>query len=212
MRRAAGIAIAAAMLAAGPVIAAPAPADTVDHHSAPAGVVEVAHADAVEAEPGGSVAEGDLAIDPDVADLRGRHLVLPVDGVDPADLHDHFLARHGRRLHHGIDIMAPRETPIYAVDDGVIARLDARSRAGGITVYQVDSTGTYGYYYAHLERWAEGLAVGDAVTRGQTIGYVGSTGNAPERSPHLHFAIHRLGPSRQPWVGSPLNPYLVFLP
>lgn len=206
MRRAAGIAIAAAVLAAGPVIAAPAPADTID-----LALAESVYAPPAEA-PGGSVAEEDPAIDPDIADLRGRHLVFPVEGVDPTRLNDGFLSRRGRRLHHGIDIMAPRETPIYAVDDGVIARLDARSRAGGITVYQIDSTGAYGYYYAHLERWAEGLAVGDPVTRGQVIGYVGTTGNAPERSPHLHFAIHRLGPSRQPWVGSPLNPYLVFLP
>ena len=183
MRRTAGIAIAAVILAAGSVIASPvAPSDTVD------------------------------TTDPDLTVLRSRHLLLPVEGVEPADLRDVFHARRGRRIHHAIDIMAPRETPILAVDDGVIARLDAHSPAGGITVYQIDSTDTYGYYYAHLERWADGLVEGSAVTRGQVIGYVGSTGNAPERSPHLHFAIHRLWASRQPWVGPPLNPYLVFQP
>ncbi len=196
MRRGAWIALAAVALAAGPAIASP--ADTVDYAAA--------HEDTVD------VAEAIEVFDPGVSHLRSRHLVLPVEGVEPGDLRDHFLARRGRRIHHGIDIMAPRETPIYAVDDGVVARLDAGSAAGGITVYHIDPTGTYGYYYAHLERWAEGLAEGAEVTRGQTIGYVGSTGNAPERSPHLHFAIHRLGPNRQPWVGSPLNPYLVFHP
>jgi murein DD-endopeptidase MepM/ murein hydrolase activator NlpD len=209
VRRALGIAVAAVLLAAGTVIAAPAPADTLDHRSDLLGHNRLPGS-ATPSEP--SPDEDAPATEPGIEDLRNRHLVMPVEGVDPADLNDGFLSRRGRRFHHGIDIMAPRETPIHAVDDGVIARLDARSRAGGITVYQIDATGTYGYYYAHLERWAEGLAVGDAVTRGQTIGYVGSTGNAPERSPHLHFAIHRLGPSRQPWVGSPLNPYLVFLP
>ena len=150
--------------------------------------------------------------DPDLADLRERRLLLPVEGVRASDLHDGFRQSRGRRIHHAIDIMAPRNTPIHAVEDGIIARLDPRGGAGGITVYQLDPSGEFGYYYAHLERWADGLMEGDFVTRGQIIGYVGTTGNAPERSPHLHFAIHRLGPENRPWVGSPLNPYLVFLP
>ena len=66
---------------------------------------------------------------------------------------------------------------------------------------------TYAYYYAHLERYADGLKEGDRVHRGQVIGYVGSTGNAGPDNPHLHFAISRLGPEKSWWKGTPVNPY-----
>ena len=69
--------------------------------------------------------------------------------------------------------MAPRNTPVLAVEDGPIAKLFT-SNCGGLTIYQFDPTETYAYYYAHLERYAPGLKEGDRVARGQVIGYVGT--------------------------------------
>jgi len=78
---------------------------------------------------------------------------------------------------------------------------------GGLTIYEFDPTEKYAYYYAHLDRYEDGLAEGDSVVRGQIIGYVGSTGNADELHPHLHFAIFLLGPEKQWWKGEALDPY-----
>jgi murein DD-endopeptidase MepM/ murein hydrolase activator NlpD len=145
-------------------------------------------------------------------DLRGRQLLLPVADVAATELRDHFYDARADHVHHAIDILAPRNTPVRAVEDGTIARLYLSNGGGGIAIYQIDPTETYAYYYAHLERWADGIAEGDRVTRGQTIGHVGTSGNAPPETPHLHFAITRLGPDKRWWGGSPLNPYLVFRP
>ena len=143
----------------------------------------------------------------DVDGLRGRRLTLPVDGIDRGDLRDTFAdARGGGRAHEAIDIMAPRHTPVRAVEDGTIQKL-FESAAGGLTIYQFEPSGTFTYYYAHLDRYADGLAEGQTVKRGDIIGYVGSTGNAAPHAPHLHFAIFRLGPERQWWRGEPINPY-----
>ena len=143
----------------------------------------------------------------EVAALRDRDLLIPVQGVDAADLRDTFAdARGSSRAHEAIDIMAPRNTPVLAAEDGVIARLFT-SDAGGLTIYQFDPTNTFTYYYAHLERYADGLREGLAVKRGDPIAYVGSSGNASPDAPHLHFAIFRMGPERQWWKGEPLNPY-----
>ncbi len=81
---------------------------------------------------------------------------------------------------------------------------------GGITIYQFDASRTFSYYYAHLNRYAEGLREGQRVRRGELIGYLGSTGNASAAAPHLHFAIFRLSAERQWWKGDPINPYAVF--
>ena len=67
--------------------------------------------------------------------------------------------------------------------------------------------GVYCYYYAHLDRYVEGLREGMQVERGDVIGFVGSTGNADARAPHLHFAIFELGPERLWWKGKAVNPY-----
>ncbi|MGE0444777.1 MAG: M23 family metallopeptidase [Vicinamibacterales bacterium] len=140
-------------------------------------------------------------------ELPDRGLLMPVPGVDPDTIYDSYDdARSGGRMHEAIDIMAPRGTPVVAVADGEIAKLFT-SRGGGITIYQFDPTATLCYYYAHLDRYADGLAEGDRVTRGQVIGYVGSTGNASPEAPHLHFALFRVGPERQWWKGEPVNPY-----
>jgi murein DD-endopeptidase MepM/ murein hydrolase activator NlpD len=141
--------------------------------------------------------------------LRDRKLMLPVPGVERDQLHGSFSERRGStRRHEAIDILAPRNTPVVAVEDGRIARLFL-SRDGGITVYQFDPGEQYVYYYAHLERYADGLREGDRVKKGQVIGYVGTSGNAPPGTPHLHFAIFKLTEEKKWWEGAPLDPFEV---
>ena len=110
------------------------------------------------------------------------------------------------REHEAIDILAPRNTPVVAVEDGTIAKLFL-SKAGGNTIYQFDPAGRVCYYYAHLERYADGLPGGGPGARGQVIGYVGTSGNAPKKTPHLHFAVFRLTPEKHWWEGTPIDPY-----
>ncbi|CAE6810370.1 M23 family metallopeptidase [Xanthomonas arboricola] len=139
----------------------------------------------------------------------GSGLLIPVQGIGSGQLQDTFTdARSEGRVHDAIDILAPTGTPVIAVADGTVEKL-FNSERGGLTVYQFDPNGTYCYYYAHLERYADGLAEKQAIKRGQVIGYVGSTGNADPAAPHLHFEIHRLGPEKQWWKGEVLNPYPV---
>lgn len=151
------------------------------------------------------------APDPGAAhpDLRQRNLVLPVQGITPEDLHNSFdEARSGGRVHGALDILAPRNTPVLAVEDGRVAKLFT-SKQGGLTIYQFDPSEAYAYYYAHLERYAAGVKEGVTVRRGQVIGYVGTSGNAAPDTPHLHFAIFRLTPEKRWWEGDPLNPFTV---
>lgn len=140
-------------------------------------------------------------------DLLDRRLEIPVDGIERAQLVRSFDdPRGGSRRHEAIDILAPRHTAVLAVEGGTIARL-FKSRAGGLTIYQYDPTERYVYYYAHLDRYAAGLREGDRIARGQTIGYVGTTGNAPPDTPHLHFAIFRLHETKRWWEGTAVDPY-----
>lgn len=141
-------------------------------------------------------------------DLRARSLLLPVQGVAPAALTDTFDAGRGggRRAHHALDILAARGTPVLAVEGGRIVRLH-HAGAGGITVYQLDPSGHYGYYYAHLDRYADGIVEGKTIARGDVLGFVGTTGNAPPGTPHLHFAIYEVTNPRRPWGGRPIDPY-----
>jgi murein DD-endopeptidase MepM/ murein hydrolase activator NlpD len=139
--------------------------------------------------------------------LATRRLVMPVQGFDPRKLQDNFNdTRGGVRRHEALDIMAARGTPVIAADDGAIAKL-FRSIAGGITVYQFDPSQNYIYYYAHLDSYRDGLKEGEVVRRGDVIGYVGSTGNAPASAPHLHFTMFELGPERKWWRGKAVNPF-----
>jgi murein DD-endopeptidase MepM/ murein hydrolase activator NlpD len=141
--------------------------------------------------------------------LAGRRLIIPVKGITRPKLKDNFdegRGGGGLRRHDALDIMAPRGTPVLAVDDGRVAKL-FRSVAGGITVYQFDPDARFSYYYAHLDRYAEGLREGAELRQGQVIGYVGTTGNATPGAPHLHFTIFRLGPEKQWWKGAAVNPY-----
>jgi murein DD-endopeptidase MepM/ murein hydrolase activator NlpD len=143
----------------------------------------------------------------DVDYLRTLSLAIPVVGVARDDLHDTFADLRNSRRHEAIDLAAAIGTPVVAVEDGTIAKL-FRSDAGGLTIYHLDPSSTYVYYYAHLDRYADGLRDGHTVVRGEVIGYVGTTGNAGA-TPHLHFAILKLGPEKRWWEGAPVNPYLV---
>ena len=144
-----------------------------------------------------------------VDELRARNLTLPVEGLKANQLRDTFNELRGAtRRHEALDVLAPRNTPVLAVEDGKIARL-FQSDAGGITIYQFDPSETYVYYYAHLERYADGLKEGAAIKRGQVIGYVGTTGNAPRDTPHLHFAIFQMTSEKKWWQGTPIDPYSV---
>ncbi|AYO94665.1 MULTISPECIES: M23 family metallopeptidase [Xanthomonas] len=146
---------------------------------------------------------------PPAAAAPGSDLLIPVQGIGASQLQDTFTdARSEGRVHDAIDILAPTGTPVVAVADGTVEKLFTSER-GGLTIYQFEPGGKYCYYYAHLERYADGLAEKQSIKRGQVIGYVGSTGNANPAAPHLHFEIHRLGPEKQWWKGEALNPYPV---
>jgi murein DD-endopeptidase MepM/ murein hydrolase activator NlpD len=134
-------------------------------------------------------------------------LIVPVSGVAASQLSDTFGdARGSERAHEALDIMAPAGTPVLAVTEGSVEKL-FDSKQGGLTIYQFEPSGRYAYYYAHLQAYAPGLAEKKTLRKGEVIGYVGSTGNANPAAPHLHFAIFVLGPERQWWKGTPVNPY-----
>ena len=137
-------------------------------------------------------------------------LVIPVEGVQARELSSTFHQdRGGNRRHEAMDILAPRGTPVLAAVDGRVAKLFT-SVAGGLTIYQFDEDERFSYYYAHLDRYAPGLNEGREVKRGTVIGYVGTTGNAPANTPHLHFAVFKLGPDRRWWEGEPIDPFALF--
>jgi murein DD-endopeptidase MepM/ murein hydrolase activator NlpD len=147
-----------------------------------------------------------------LAALQQRDLRMPIDGVNVESLKgsfDEHRTGSGGHVHDAVDILAPRHTSIHAVEDGTIAKLFL-SQAGGNTIYQFDPTGRFCYYYAHLERYADGLRDGQRVSRGDVIGYVGTSGDAPPDTPHLHFAVYELGPDRHWWQGRAIDPYLAF--
>ncbi|KLN99236.1 M23 family metallopeptidase [Stenotrophomonas muris] len=134
-------------------------------------------------------------------------LLLPVQGILASQLRDTFTdARSEGRVHDAIDILADAGTPVLAVADGTVEKL-FDSKRGGLTIYQFEPSGRWCYYYAHLQRYADGLAEKQAIKRGDVIGYVGSTGNASAEAPHLHFEVHVLGPEKQWWKGESINPY-----
>lgn len=144
-------------------------------------------------------------------ELIARHLTIPVQGVAASQLVRSFSDPRTGHEHEAIDILAPRNTPVLAVEDGTIAKLFL-SRLGGNTIYQFDPSQRFCYYYAHLERYADGLKEGDTVHRGQVIGYVGTSGNAPPDTPHLHFAVTILNADRHWWEGKAVDPYDVLTP
>src|SRR5262249_676138 len=113
-------------------------------------------------------------------------LIIPVAGVRADQLIDTFsAARSEGRVHDAIDIPP---TPVLAVANGKIIKL-FQSVPGGTTIYQLSSDEKFIYYYAHLDGYAAGLSEGQTVTQGETIAYVGDTGNAGPGNYHLHFSI-----------------------
>ena len=156
----------------------------------------------------GSEAHAATTLDTHAATLTpvNDDVFVPVQGIVASELRDTYdQARSGGRAHHALDIMAPRGTPVIAAVDGTIRKLFT-SRAGGLTIYEFDRGEQRVYYYAHLESYAN-ISEGMTVRRGDVIGYVGTTGNAPANAPHLHFAIEQLPATKEWWKGEPMNPY-----
>lgn len=116
---------------------------------------------------------------------RAAALVFPVRGYDTAAVISHFGDERSHGPHQGVDIKAPRWTPVVAVTDGFVERLHEGGSAGR-AIYLRAGNGQQ-YFYAHLEDIA--VAEMEAVSAGELIGYVGDSGNARRTTPHLHFEI-----------------------
>lgn len=134
-------------------------------------------------------------------------LVIPVQGVRASELHDSFTEARGggTRSHEALDIPAPRGTPVLSAANGTLRRLFT-SHDGGLMIYASDASDRFILMYAHLDRYADGMADGIPLKQGQVIGYVGTTGNAPPNLPHLHFALAR-GDGAHWWKGVAIDPY-----
>ena len=134
-------------------------------------------------------------------------LMIPVVGIKRDQLQNTFDdSRSEGRVHNAIDIIAPLGTPVVAASDGEIAKFFDSER-GGITVYQYSPDKKYVYYYAHLQKRADGLKETDFVKKGTLIGYVGDTGNAGAGNFHLHFSITLLNDPKRIFEGTEINPY-----
>lgn len=135
------------------------------------------------------------------------NLVIPVLGVKPEQLLDTFAdARSEGRSHDAIDIAAAVGTPVVAASEGEIVKL-FQSEKGGITIYQLSPDKKLVFYYAHLQRYADGIYEGKYVRQGEVIGYVGDTGNAGTGNYHLHFSIASITDPKRHWEGTNINPY-----
>jgi peptidoglycan LD-endopeptidase LytH len=172
----------------------------------PAAVVDALRGDTattitqIDSAPASRATESDL-------DVLRRELAMPLPGVAASTLYDTYgEVRGGTRPHEALDILAPRGTPVLSASNGRVLKL-FNSKAGGLMVYASDSTERFILMYAHLDAYAPGLSDGQTLTQGQQIGTVGTTGNAPPGTPHLHFAIARSADVKQWWKGSPVNPY-----
>lgn len=136
-------------------------------------------------------------------------LAIPVVGIKPDELVDTFTQARagGARVHDAIDIMAAEGTPVVTAAPGVVEKLYLSEGGGGISAYVRSSDGRWSYYYAHLQRYTDGLREGQKLGRGVPVGLVGHTGNASPDGPHLHFAINRMNPGEKWYQGTPINPY-----
>jgi murein DD-endopeptidase MepM/ murein hydrolase activator NlpD len=122
----------------------------------------------------------------------GPTLAFPVAGRDARSARSLFGAPRdaGRRSHHGVDLFAPRGTPVVAATPGIVRRV-GQTDIGGNVVWLFDTRREQSLYYAHLDRQL--VNAGDIVQVGDTLGLVGTTGNARGTPPHLHFGIYRRG-------------------
>jgi murein DD-endopeptidase MepM/ murein hydrolase activator NlpD len=143
--------------------------------------------------------------------LRERGLLVPVKGVSASQIPDTYDApRDGARVHNAQDILAKRGTPVLAADDGSIIHV-GKNALGGNVVWATDPSRRFAFYYAHLDRYAKGLHDGQQIARGDVLGYVGTTGNAPKDTPHLHFQVVRIVSGKRYSDGPPLNPLPLFI-
>jgi murein DD-endopeptidase MepM/ murein hydrolase activator NlpD len=133
------------------------------------------------------------------------HLMMPIAAMKPSSVSDTFHDMRDGHEHEAVDIMAARNTPVKAVAEGNVAKLFT-SKEGGLTLYQFDNSGQYAFYYAHLDHYANGVKEGTLLHAGDVLGYVGTTGDAPPDTPHLHFAVFKLGPDKKWWQGTALDP------
>ena len=146
-----------------------------------------------------------LSLDPSY--VGKLNLIIPVAGVKPEQLLDTFKdARSEGRVHDAVDIPAAAGTPVVAAADGEVIKL-FQSERGGTTIYQLSRDKKLVFYYAHLQRYADGLSVGKVVRQGEVIGYVGDTGNAGTGNYHLHFSIMVTNDPKRYWEGTNVNPY-----
>lgn len=143
---------------------------------------------------------GDLA-------MLSAELMIPLPGVKASELRDTFNETRGggTRKHEALDIMAPRGTPVLSASAGRVLKLH-NSRDGGLMIYAADASDRFVLMYAHLDHYAEGMRDSLPLRQGQIIGYVGSTGNAAENAPHLHFAIAHPRDVKQWWTGTAIDP------
>lgn len=179
---------------------------TVRAPAGPAVAVVPDPARSADVVPAGGVA-ADLPAGPPPASTGGMGLLIPVQGVKAASLVDTYEQSRGKgRRHDAIDIMAPRGVPVVAVADGVVMKL-FNSVRGGITLYHLAPDRRTIYYYAHLDRYAPGVAEGQPLRRGQVLGYVGNTGDAGPGNYHLHFEVSTTADPKRYWGGTPQNPY-----
>jgi murein DD-endopeptidase MepM/ murein hydrolase activator NlpD len=164
---------------------------------------------AVEAVEGVQEPEGSSeAPEASRAELRALAdaLIVPVTGVTPAELVGSFDDARGLRRHDALDIPAPRGTPVVSATGGRLMKLHT-SEFGGFMVYAADESERFVLLYAHLDRYADGLTEGMPLRRGQILGYVGTTGNAPPNVPHLHFGIARVADVEEWWKGTSVDPF-----
>lgn len=202
IRRALLLAIAAALAGCAPILP-PATSAVPPRDSESAAPFETP---AESPAPLGVWSPGDPATDADATWLHTTQLLVPVRGVPLARIEDSFDApRDGGRRHDAVDIMAPRGTPVLAAIDGTVLRVGANA-LGGNVVWMADSDRRFAYYYAHLDRCARGIRAGNSVKRGDVLGYVGTSGNAPPDVPHLHFQVMRITDAAKWWNGTPVNP------
>jgi peptidoglycan LD-endopeptidase LytH len=143
--------------------------------------------------------------------LYERGLLVPVQGIIASQIPDTFKdARDGARVHNAEDILAKRGTPVLAADDGAVLRVGTNT-LGGNVIWATDASRQFAFYYAHLDRFAKGLHDGQQILRGDVIGYVGTTGNAPKDTPHLHFQLLRIVKGTRYSEGPPVDPLPYFI-
>ena len=134
------------------------------------------------------------------------HLAMPLAGVDPKTLTDTFNDARTGHKHEALDIMAPRGTPVLAVAEGNVAKL-FNSKQGGLTVYQFDNSQQYAFYYAHSTATRPDLKEGMLLRKGDTLGLCRARpAMRRQDAPHLHFAVFQLGPEKNWWKGTALDP------